>query len=157
MTRINGYLNFNGNCREAMTFYRECLGGELSLQPIAESPLAGHMPAGMQQQILHATLIKNGSVLLMASDMIGAGLVAGNPVSLMLTCSSETEINAFFAGLAAGGTVKDPLSEKFWASTLQKTAPLPPPNAWWQGCGAESGRHPADMPFCFWDQSLSPG
>ncbi len=118
MTRINGYLNFNGNCREAMTFYRECLGGELSLQTVAESPLAGQTPTGMQQQILHATLTKNGSVLLMASDMIGAGLVAGNPVSLMLTCSSETEINAFFAGLAAGGTVKDPLSEKFWGDTF---------------------------------------
>jgi PhnB protein len=39
MTQINGYLHFNGDCREAMTFYRECLGGELSLQTIGE-----HLP-----------------------------------------------------------------------------------------------------------------
>lgn len=118
MTQINGYLHFNGNCRQAMTFYRDCLGGELSLQTIAESPLANQMPAGMQQQILHATLTKSGSVLLMASDMAGAGRVAGNAVSLIINCSSETEINAFFAGLAAGGTVTDPLSEKFWGDTF---------------------------------------
>jgi PhnB protein len=118
MTQINGYLHFNGNCRNAMTFYRECLGGGLSLQTVAESPMAGEMPAEMQQRILHATLTKNGLVLLMASDMIGAQLVAGNAVSLIFNCRSEQEINDFFSGLAAGGTVTDPLSGKFWGDTF---------------------------------------
>ena len=36
MTQINAYLTFNGNCREAMQFYTDCLGGELYLQTIGE-------------------------------------------------------------------------------------------------------------------------
>jgi PhnB protein len=54
MTQINSYLTFNGNCREAMNFYKDCLGGELNLQTIAESPLADKMPAQMKECILHA-------------------------------------------------------------------------------------------------------
>jgi PhnB protein len=49
MTQINSYLTFNGNCREAMNFYKDCLGGELNLQTIAESPLADKMPAQMKE------------------------------------------------------------------------------------------------------------
>jgi PhnB protein len=44
MTTINAYLTFNGNCRQAMTFYRECLGGELTLQAVKGSPMEGHWP-----------------------------------------------------------------------------------------------------------------
>jgi PhnB protein len=46
MTHINAYLNFNGQCREAMTFYQECLGGELVMQKISESPMAARVPFG---------------------------------------------------------------------------------------------------------------
>ena len=48
MTQINSYLTFSGNCREAMTFYRECLGGELYFQTIGESPLSEKMPEQMR-------------------------------------------------------------------------------------------------------------
>lgn len=41
MTQINAHLIFSGNYREAMNFYKSCLGGELTLQTIGESPLAG--------------------------------------------------------------------------------------------------------------------
>ena len=58
MTQINSYLTFNGNCREAMTFYQECLGGELFMQTIGESPMAEQMPLPMKESILHATLTK---------------------------------------------------------------------------------------------------
>jgi PhnB protein len=44
MTQLNAYLHFNGNCREAMTFYQACLGGELKMQAVGESPMAGQMP-----------------------------------------------------------------------------------------------------------------
>ena len=45
---MNPYLTFNGNCREAMHFYRGISGGELNLQTIGESPMAVKMPAPMQ-------------------------------------------------------------------------------------------------------------
>ena len=116
MTQINSYLTFNGNCREAMTFYASCLGGELSLQTIGESPLADKMPAKMKDCILHSTLT-NGAVLIMASDMVGdKGLIKGTAVSLMLNCSSEEEIRNFYARLVDGGEATHPLEISFWGA-----------------------------------------
>jgi Uncharacterized protein conserved in bacteria len=113
---INSYLTFNGNCREAMMFYRECLGGELSFQTIGESPLADKMPPAMKQNILHSSLL-NGNVAIMASDMVDEqGLIKGNSVSLMLNCSSEDEIRTCYQKLASGGTATHPLETTFWGA-----------------------------------------
>lgn len=116
MTQINAYLTFNGNCREAMTFYRDCLGGVLSLQTIGESPLADKMPKEMKDCILHGTLTRDAMVLL-GSDMVGEqGLTKGNAVSLMLDCSSEQELRDCFEKLTAGGRVTHPLEISFWGA-----------------------------------------
>ena len=114
--QINSYLTFNGNCREAMTFYCNCLDGELDLQTIGESPMADKLPPQMKQRILHATLSK-GEMVIMASDMVGEkGLIKGNSVSLMLNCSSEVEIKTLYAQLSAGGEATHPLEDTFWGA-----------------------------------------
>jgi PhnB protein len=116
MTQINAYLTFNGNCREAMTFYQECLGGELFLQTIGESPMAAQMPSQMKDCILHSTLTK-GALIIMASDMISEeGLTKGNNVSLMLNCSSEDEIRTTYQKLSEGGDALHPLENTFWGA-----------------------------------------
>lgn len=116
MTHISSYLTFNGNCRQAMEFYRECLGGELSLQSIGESPLAEKMPDQMKDCILHATLTR-GSLVLMGSDMVEEkGLTRGNAVSLMLNCSSEEEIRGSYRRLADGGEATHELENTFWGA-----------------------------------------
>lgn len=118
MTQINAYLNFNGNCREAMTFYKECLGGELKLQTVEESPVANQMPPEAGKTILHSTLVIGNSVL-MGSDMAGPnGLTRGNAISLTLECGSEAEILKFFSRLSAGGKITHPLQEEFWGATF---------------------------------------
>lgn len=116
MTQINSYLSFNGNCREAMIFYKECFGGDLPLQTIGESPLSEKMPAQMKQSILHSSLI-NKKIILMGSDMVSEkGLIKGNSVSLMLNCSSEKEIRMFYEKLSAGGEATHPLKDSFWGA-----------------------------------------
>ncbi len=118
MAHIDAYMRFNGNCREAMTFYQECLGGELTMQTVGESPLAGQIPPEMQHHILHATLIKDRLVLL-GSDMMGPeGLIKGNTISLSLSCGSEQEIHTFFSNLSSGGHVTHPLETAFWGATF---------------------------------------
>lgn len=118
MTQINSYLTFNGNCREAMNFYKDCLGGELTLQTIGESPLADKMPEQMKACILHATLINNG-LILMGSDMVGEqGLIKGNAVSLCINCSSEEEIQQLYEQLSAGGRKDHVLERSFWGATF---------------------------------------
>ena len=116
MRGISSYLTFAGNCREAMLFYKECLGGELSLQTIGESPLSGKMPPQMKDSILHSTLAKKGFVL-MGSDMVSKeGLIKGNAVSLMLNCNSEKEIRACYENLSREGRTEHPLEITFWGA-----------------------------------------
>ncbi len=118
MINISSYLTFGGNCREAMTFYVACLGGDLSFQTIGESPLSGNMPSEMKDNILHATLI-NGGVIIMASDMVAdSGLTKGNAVSLMLNCSSEEEIKSCYEKLSADGEANHPLEDTFWGAVF---------------------------------------
>jgi PhnB protein len=114
--QINSYLTFNGNCREAMAFYQECLGGELYFQTVGESPLSEKMPKKMKDCILHFTLTKS-SLVLMGSDMVsGKGLIKGNAVSLSLDCSSEEEIKGCYASLSEGGSQNHPLENSFWGA-----------------------------------------
>jgi PhnB protein len=114
MSTINSYLTFNGNCREAMTFYQKCLGGKLFFQTVGESPMSEKMSGKMKDYILHSTLT-NGSLLLMGSDMVGEnGLLEGNAVSLVLNCTSEKLIKACYKKLSAGGQATHPLENTFW-------------------------------------------
>jgi PhnB protein len=116
MTNINAYLTFGGNCREAMSFYKDILGGELQMQTIGESPMADKMPADMKDYILHAQL-SNGALVLMGSDMVGEhGLQKGNSVSLMLACESEAAIKDCYKKLSTGGEASHPLEDTFWGA-----------------------------------------
>jgi len=118
MSNINGYLTFNGNCREAMQFYKNCLGGELVLQTVGESPMSDKMPEPMRNAILHATLT-NGNLSLLASDMVSpAGLVKGNNISLVVNCDSEEHAKQLYKNLSEGGTTDHPLEVTFWGAVF---------------------------------------
>lgn len=116
MIQANPYMTFDGNCREAMTFYRDCFGGELTLQTIAETPIADQCPAGMQDQIMHSSLA-NGDFLLMATDMTQADeFITGNDMAISLNFDDEEEINRCFSILSDEGNIIDPLEEKSWGA-----------------------------------------
>ena len=115
--RLTPYLTFNGTCRAAMTFYQQCLGGELMVQAFADSPAAAHMPPDAQQNVMHSMLTTT-DMLLMASDS-GMGPVAkGDMVSLSINCGSAQEIQTLFGKLSAGGTVTMDLQDTFWGATF---------------------------------------
>ncbi|MBI3135091.1 MAG: glyoxalase/bleomycin resistance/extradiol dioxygenase family protein [Bacteroidetes bacterium] len=97
---VTPYLTFNGNCREAMLFYRDCLGGELYLQTLADSPLSRTMPDEVKNYILHASLTTE-KFTLMATDLVpDHGLIEGNSVALLIHCSDPDEMNQFIKKLA---------------------------------------------------------
>lgn len=117
MTQLNAYVGFNGKCREAMNFYKDCLGGELEIQTIGESPMKDQCPAGTENDVLHSSLTNNNVLLLMATDMLSSeGYIKGNNIALSLSCSSEEEINAIFSKLLEGGKIVDALKTQFWGA-----------------------------------------
>lgn len=113
MKNILSYLTFNGNCKEAMLFYKECLGGELYFQTVGESPMAKQMPKTMKDCILHSTLT-NGNIRIMATDMVPQSrYIKGNNLSLMVDCESESEIKHLYEVLTADGYSNHPLENTF--------------------------------------------
>jgi PhnB protein len=116
MPQIVPYLTFGGNCREAMTFYKQALGGDLNIQTVGESPMAQQMPPEAHKNVMHSALT-NGTMNLYASDQMGSdGITPGNTITLLINCTSEAEINSLFSKLSAGGKVVHPLKEEFWGS-----------------------------------------
>lgn len=116
MATLNAYLTFNGNCREAMNFYKDCLGGEIHFQTIGDSPLADKMPEQMRECILHSTL-KSGVMTIMGTDLISdQGFQKGNTVSLALNCESEQELMHYFKRLSEEGVIYRMPQETFWGA-----------------------------------------
>ncbi|MEZ0367959.1 MAG: VOC family protein [Candidatus Sericytochromatia bacterium] len=114
MVQLNPYLSFKGNCREAMSFYKECFGGELSIMTFGDSPVADQMPADKRDHVMHSDLKAKDGLVLMASDASPEELQKGNTVTLALICSSEDEIRTLFSHLSTDGEVGQPLETAFW-------------------------------------------
>jgi len=115
MKEVVTYLNFDGNCREAMTFYAKCLGGDLTLTPLSEMP--GNHPPEAKDRIMHARVNKGSTAVLMASDaMPGMPFQQGAGFSISIMCESAHEIDSLFAALSEGGKVGMPLADQFWGA-----------------------------------------
>lgn len=116
MAKLNPHIGFGGQCREAMNFYKKCLGGgELSLFTVKESPIAAQCAPDMQDMIMHASLTKDEMVI-MGSDMQRPDFVKGNNVTIMVNCDSEEEINTLFKNFSEGSKITDPLQKQFWGA-----------------------------------------
>ena len=114
MKEFNTYLNFDGNCKEAMSFYQKCLGAELQLMPFSQAPC--DMPAEAKDRIMHARLTKGPAVIMASDTMPGMPFQQGNNFSINIACESVEEIEKYYAALGEKGKVIMPLQETFWAA-----------------------------------------
>jgi PhnB protein len=109
------YLNFDGNCRDAMTFYGKCLQADPDFTPFSAGP--PELPPVVKtapDRILHAELTC-GPVVLMASDTLpGMSLQIGNNFSICIDCETRPETERLFAALSENGEVTMPLHDAFW-------------------------------------------
>lgn len=115
MTHVTAYLFFDGNCHEAMEFYKACFGGELSLTRVKDSPVKDHMPAVQQNKILNSRL-KSDNIEFSASDWLRIDRTRGqgNSVCLYLSGGTPQELKALFARLSDGAEITDPLTDVFY-------------------------------------------
>ena len=115
MTKLTPYLLFDGKCREAMEFYRSCLGGELTLTAVKDSPAKDRMQAFQQDKVLNAHL-SAGSLEISASDWLALNEtpVRGNTVCLFLSGGTFVDLKTLFDKLSQGAEVTNPLKETFF-------------------------------------------
>jgi PhnB protein len=116
MKSVTTYLLFNGNCRQAMTFYNRCLGTDLQISPFPDAE--GKPSTDPNAGVMHARLTRGGAPILMASDdsQPGGSLQAGNNFSISIDCDSLVELERLFGALSQDGQVRLPLSEMFWGA-----------------------------------------
>ncbi|MEX2641174.1 MAG: VOC family protein [Balneolales bacterium] len=115
MIKLNPYLSFNGQCREAMNFYKECFGGELTLQTFQD--IMGKPGSGEGGQRIMHSMLENEGLVLMATDMTSPdGFLPGNDMSIALGFDDEESIRSCYTKLLDGGQVLDELKESPWGS-----------------------------------------
>jgi PhnB protein len=111
-SRLNPYLAFSGNARQAMELYRDVFGGELRVNTYGESSAAA---PGDEDKIMHAQLETPAGYTLMASDapsgMQGSG---GSDISVSLSGDDADDLRGYFAKLSEGGSVTMPLEKQMW-------------------------------------------
>lgn len=115
MKSFSPYLNFDGQTRDAMTFYQSCLGGQLDVMPASSANV--RVPAGSEDRTIHARLV-SGPITILASDtMHGTPCDRGeNSSHLCIHCSDTREQDRLWAALGAGGKVTMPLQDTFWGA-----------------------------------------
>lgn len=115
MKNLNVYLHFNGNCREALQFYKEALGGEIAtMSTFGDSPVES--PEGTKDYVMHAEF-KSDGIYFMASDTTPDNPVSpGSNVTLSINLSDKSEQTRIFGQLSAGGHVIMELQDTFWGA-----------------------------------------
>ena len=102
MLKSTPFLLFDGDCAEAMTFYHESCGGELTLTRLAETPMKDAFPAEKHGRIINARLVAEG-IDVTASDWMAAPdfePVLGNMAAIYLTSDTVEELEAVFERLS---------------------------------------------------------
>jgi PhnB protein len=115
MKEVTTYLNFDGNCREAMEFYSKCLKSPLEISPYPDAQ--GKPSTDPAAPVMHARLTHAGASILMASDNPpGASTVRGGNFSVAIHCDSVEEIDGLFNALAQNGKVRMALANAPWGA-----------------------------------------
>ena len=112
--KIHPYLIFDGNCEEAISFYKDVLSGSVTMQSrFSDAPPEMPVSDSMKHKIMHCTL-EFGDGLLMASDGMQGPVSHGNNTHMSLSIPAEEEALAVFNGLSEGGQVTMPFEAVFW-------------------------------------------
>jgi PhnB protein len=104
MLRCTPFLLFDGNCAEAMTFYHKCLGGDLTLTKLADTPMRAQFPVEKHQRIINAQL-KSGPLEISATDWMASPMfdpILGNMSAIFVVGEAYEELKTVFDKLAEG-------------------------------------------------------
>src|SRR5579859_1115780 len=116
-SKLNPYLNFRDNAREAMEFYRTVFGGKLQSQTFKE--LHASQDPSEDNLVMHSQLEAENGITIMASDSPSRmEYRPGTNMSMSLSGDNEAELTGYFEKLSAGGTVTMPLQKAIWGDSF---------------------------------------
>jgi PhnB protein len=111
-SRLNPYIAFSDDARQALEFYRSVFGGELSLSTFGE---AGGADGPDADKVMHGQLeTPAGYTLMVADTPAGMERTVGTNISISLSGDDSDELRGYFAALSEGGTVTVPLEQQMW-------------------------------------------
>ena len=116
-TKLNPYLSFKDNARQAMEFYQTVFGGKLMMSTFKE--FNASQDSSQDNKIMHAMLEADNGMTFMASDTPDCmEYQAGTNYSISLSGDNEAELKGYFEKLSAGGNVTMPLEKAIWGDTF---------------------------------------
>lgn len=111
--KLNPYISFRDNAREAMEFYHEVFGGDLALNTFGE--FGASADDGYADKIMHGSLDTDQGFTLMAADTPpGMEHRPGTNISISLSGDEAELLRGYWAKLSDGGAVAVPLEKQMW-------------------------------------------
>ena len=116
-TKLNPYLNFRDNAREAMEFYQSVFGGDLRMQTFKE--FEASQDPSENDKIMHAVLEADDGISFMAADTPNAmEYNPGTNFNMSLSGEDESTLRGYYERLADGGRVTMPLETAPWGDVF---------------------------------------
>jgi PhnB protein len=111
-SRLNPYISFAGNARQAMEFYKHVFSGTLVLNTFGDF---GAQNSAEADKIMHGMLETGSGFTIMGSDTPpGMEHKPGDNISVSLSGDDADELRGYWDKLADGGTVSVPLEKQMW-------------------------------------------
>ena len=116
-SKLNPYLNFQGNTREAMEFYSSVFGGKLELHTFKEYHASSD--PSEDNKIMHSMVEAENGITFMAADVPNRmEFRPGTNMSMSLSGDNEAELTGYYEKLSSGGTVTMPLQKAQWGDSF---------------------------------------
>ena len=116
-SKLNPYLSFKDNTREAMEFYKTVFGGNLMMNTFSEFHASQNPSEG--NKIMHSVLEAANGIAFMASDTPeGMDYRPGSNISMSLSGDNEAELRGYWQKLSAGAAITMPLEKAPWGDTF---------------------------------------
>ena len=112
---VTPHLNFRGHAREALTFYRDALGGELAVVTYADAH-AVQDPAEADQ-VMWGQVVAPSGARVMAYDVPGTETYDAGTIQSCFSLRGDDadEFAALWSGLAEGARVLQDMGASGWA------------------------------------------
>lgn len=111
--KLQPYLAFNGNCKNALQFYKSILGGSIENEQ-TYNDLEIEIPGNYRDKLQHAELKGNGFHIMAYDASPDTPLTNGTNINMSIDVDSKEKGEEIFNKLSKNGTVHTPFQEMSW-------------------------------------------